>query len=169
MNSQHHELSDEAFAELLAGPAGVSGGAAEMEAEAVRSALRSYRTETLQWAERRSSTRPSLQPAARRGRMWAAVPQWSLAAVAVISIAAGVAHVYDRPDVNDASEETVATAPAQSVVVPEARTSPADIAADNRLLSSIDQALSNRAPSPIDSLGLQPAHTARTTVSGDTE
>jgi hypothetical protein len=169
MNSQTKDLTDEAFAELLCRPADAFAGAAAPEAEVLRAALRSYRTETLQWAERRSSTQTSLQPAARRSRMWAAVPQWSLAAVAVISIAAGVAHVYDRPDVNDASEETVATAPAASVVVPAARTSPSDIAADNRLLSSIDQALSYRAELPIDNLGLKPSHSARTTASGDTE
>ena len=169
MNSQTEHLSDEAFAELLCRPGGVSGTIADPEAETLRSALGNYRAETLQWAERRSSTQASLQPAARRSRMWAAVPQWSLAAVAVISIAAGVAHVYDRPDVNDTSEVTVATAPSPSVAVPATPTSPAEIAADNRLLSSIDQALSYHTESPIDSLGLKPSHVARTTASGDTE
>ena len=169
MNSQKQSLSDQAFSELLCRPAGTSAGPVDAEAEALRSALRSYRTETLQWAERRSSAQASLQPAARRSRMWAAVPQWSLAAVAVISIAAGVAHVYDRPDVNDTSEVTVATEPSPSAVVPAAPASPAEIAADNRLLSSIDQALSYHTGSPIDSLGLKPSHVARTTASGDTE
>ena len=168
MNSQNHNLSDEAFADLLARPSAETTSA-DREAEALRSALRSYRTETLQWAERRSSTSPSLQPAARRSRIWAAVPQWSLAAVAVISIAAGVAHVYDRPDVNDASEETVATAPAQSVVVPVARISPAEIAADNRLLSSIDQALSDHAVTPVEGLGLKPSRSVTVSGSGATE
>ena len=167
MNSQNHNFSDESFADLLARPA--DAAATNGEAEALRHALRSYRTETLQWAERRSSTQPSLQTAARRSRMWAAVPQWSLAAVAVISIAAGVAHVYERPDVNDTSEMTVAVAPSASVVVPPARTSPAEIAADNRLLSTIDQALSYHTEAPIDSLGLKPSATSGAIASGDTE
>lgn len=164
MNSQKHDVSDEVFAELLARPADASAGT-DPEAEVLRSALRSYRAETLQWAERRSSTQPSLQPAARRRRVWAAVPQWSLAMVAVISIAAGVAHVYDRPGVNDASESTTA-ATLDVMAAHEARSSAADIAADNRLLSSIDQALSYHAQSPIDSLGLKPAHDSKPTASG---
>ncbi len=169
MNSQKHDLTDEAFADLLARPVEDGLHDADGEAESLRSALRSYRTETLQWAERRSSTLPSLQPAARRSRAWAAVPQWSLAAVAVISIAAGVARVYDRPGVNDTSEETVAAVPPPTAVAPAAPASAADIAADNRLLSSINQALSYHVQSPVDSLGLKPSHGTSTAPSGVSE
>ena len=164
MNSQNHNLDDETFTRLLSQPAEAVNDA-DAEVVALRSALRSYRTETLQWAERRSSTQPSLRPAARRSRVWAAVPQWSLAAVAVISIAAGAVHVYDRPD---AGEETTAAAdvtPAGSA----ARTSEADIAADNELLSSIDQALSYRVASPVDRLELKSAHSTKTSASGLTD
>jgi hypothetical protein len=156
MNSQrHNDLSDEVFAGLLAGTDGAtSDNTADADALALRSVLRSYRVETLQWAERRSATQPSLQPAARRSRFWAGVPQWSLAAVAVISIAAGVAHVY-APVGNDgdATSVTQGTVAADTVV----RTSEADIADDNRLLTSIDQALSYHTVPPIDSLGIKPA------------
>jgi hypothetical protein len=165
MNSQKHELSDEQFAELLAGTDGAaSDDGAGAEAFALRSALRSYRVETLQWAERRSSTQPSLQPAARRSRFWAGVPQWSLAAVAVISIAAGVAHVY-APS-GDAGDETLATTQGTVAADTVVRTSEADIADDNRLLSSIDQALSYHTVPPIDSLGLKPTHSTKTPTPG---
>ena len=168
MNSRQPDLTDDEFMELLARPAdSASAGHAEPEAAALRSALRSYRTETLQWAERRSSTQPSLQPAARRSRVWAAVPQWSLAAVAVISIAAGVAHVYDRP--GDTGDETLATTQGTVTAVSVARTSEADIAADNRLLSSIDQALSYHVQSSVESLDLKPARTLKAAASGPVE
>ncbi len=165
MNSQKHDLTDEAFVELLVRTDSTpSAGEADSEAAALRSALHSYRAETLQWAERRSSTQPSLQSAARRSRLWAGVPQWSLAAVAVISIAAGVAHVYDRP--GDVADEPLATTQATTVAEPVARSSEADIAADNRLLSSIDQTLSYHSASPIDNLGLKPAHSSRNITPG---
>ena len=155
-------LNEEDLADLLARPA----GAGSSEADALRAALASYRTETLHWAERRSSTQPSLRAAARRSRMWAAVPQWSLAAVAVISIAAGAAHVYERPAVDDQSEEIAATIP-DAGSAGEQRTSPAQIADDNRLLSSIDQTLSyHHAESAIEHLGLKPAQPSKSESAG---
>lgn len=164
MNPHEHHLSDEAFADLVA-HADTSGVPAQSgEAEALRSAIRSYRTETLRWAERRSATQPSLQSAARRSRAWAAVPQWSLAAVAVISIAAGVAHVYDRSDAGQ--EEVEATAPAAVFNSSVTGTSPADIEADNRLLSSIDQALSYHPALPVDGIGLKSSSNAKQVVHG---
>ena len=163
MNADRHELTDEALTELLAQPADAAGvAAAGAEAVALHAALRTYRTETLQWAERRSSTQPSLQAAARRSRVWAAVPQWSLAAVAVISIAAGVARVYDF---GDPGEGSVPTASAVASTSPTAA-SAADIAADNALLSSIDQELSYHAASPVDSLGLKSSHTTQPEAPG---
>ena len=72
MNSQEHDLTDDEFAELLLrADSAVAANEADSEAAALRSAFRSYRAETLQWAERRSATQPSLQPAARRSRFWA--------------------------------------------------------------------------------------------------
>ena len=162
MNATRQKLTDEALTELLAQPADTAstteGGE---EAVMLRSALRTYRTETLQWAERRSSTQPSLQPAARRSRVWAAVPQWSLAAVAVISIAAGVAHVYDF---SDRAEQPAA--PVAAAVAGSAAASAEDIAADNALLSSIDQELSYHAASPVDSLGLKSSHSTEQEAPG---
>ena len=167
MNSQEHDLTDDEFAELLLrADSAVAANEADSEAAALRSAFRSYRAETLQWAERRSATQPSLQPAARRSRFWAGVPQWSLAAVAVISIAAGVAHVYDRPGTG--GDDTPSTTQGAVTAVSVARTSDADIAADNRLMSSIDRELSYHSESTVDSLGLKPAPNNRTVIPGVT-
>ena len=164
MNPHEHGLSDEAFADLVAHADTSSLPATSAEAEALRSALHSYRTETLQWAERRSATQPSLQRAARRSRAWAAVPQWSLAAVAVISIAAGVARVYDRSDAGQEDAAITASDAASGPAV--AGASAADIAADNRLLSSIDQALSYHAATPVDGLGLKSPESAKPVAPG---
>ncbi len=140
MNS-HPELnlSDEALSDLLAQPAENAGNA---EARALKAALRSYRTETLAWAERRSSTQPSLAAKAKADR-WSAVPQWSLAAVAVVAVAAGVVHFagYGSEDVTPATTTSV-TAPASTTAATD------DIAADNQLLGSIDRALRYDSVSP---------------------
>ena len=154
MNQPSKHLTDEAFADLLA-HAGCSShepaSSQQPEVLVMHSALQSYRAETLQWAERRSSTRASLLPAARRSDRWAALPQWSLALVAAVTIAAGVAHVAEtRAVVQDTAAVTVPSV--------EARALPADIAADNRLLSSIDAALSYHADSPVDALQLKSEH-----------
>ena len=159
MSPQSKHRTDEDFAELLAGPKTEVVLTAETDAEVLQmeSALRAYRVEALQWAERRSSVQPSLVPAARRSTLWASLPQWSLAAVAAISIAAGVTHlVENHRDSNDVADVSVAT------VLPAAKqSSPAQIAADNRLLSSIDSALSYHSASPVDALNLKPeAHGA---------
>ena len=172
MNAMGPALTDEELADLLA-PTGGSAPApqADPEVAALRAALHTYRAGALQWAERRSSTQPSLQPAARRSRVWAAVPQWSLAAVAVISITAGVAHVYDRDDAADRAAAPAAVSAMQTagVTASSQGTSPADIAADNALLSSIDQELSYHAALPVDSLGLESSRAGQTPAPGVTD
>lgn len=160
MTPQQQPISDEEFATLLARPYAESTGPGTDKADAtvddaaardLRQALRSYRQETLHWAERRSAGQPSLAILARRQERWAALPRWSLALVALVTIAGGVAHLAGSADTAD-----------QPLLVLDASASPmdrpsttADIEADNLLLSSIDAELSYHAASPVDSLHLQ--------------
>ncbi len=122
----------------------------DAELATLRSALGSYRAQTLQWAERRSATQPSLVAQARRSERWAALPRWSLATIAIVTIAAGVAHVSEGRGnmAEDASLPPVAA-------VQETRSSAAEIAADNKLLNSIDAELSYHSRSPVDGLDLK--------------
>ncbi len=143
MNSHpKHKFSDERLSELLASPEEAT--VEDAEVQAMIAALRSYRTETLARAERRSATLPSLAARAKTNRWAAAVPQWSLAAVAVMAVMAGVVRFAGyrgdgaAPDV----ARVVATSAAQA-------TSEGEIAADNRLLDSIDQALRYNGVSPV--------------------
>jgi negative regulator of sigma E activity len=156
-------LTDEQFSELLAGrPSGETlanlhaGDESELELNDLKSALQSYRSETLAWAERRASAAPSLARIARRSRMWAAMPQWSLAAVAVVTVAVGVVHFSGNDGDEVASTASVAIASQTGV-----KSSAEDIALDNELLSSIDAALSYHGKSSVDALGLQATDTGR--------
>jgi negative regulator of sigma E activity len=159
--TSHHSLTDEQFADLLAGRptsetlADLQGDAdAAAELVELKSALHSYRAESLVWAERRSAAAPSLVPAARRRARWMAVPQWSLAAVAVAAVAVGIGH-FSGSSANGAVAGTpaIATASASAASASPER----DIASDNELLTSIDAALSYAGTSPVDGLGLKPA------------
>ena len=152
-------LTDEQFANELSAEA----PAGDAEVLTLQTALDSYRTEMLQWAERRSAAQPSLAARARRGERWAALPRWSLATIAIVTIAAGVAHLSEQHETD--SEQPVA---ARVISSPQARSSAEDIAADNKLLHSIDAELSYRAQSPVDGLDLK-AHEARGSESADSE
>jgi hypothetical protein len=156
MNASNNTLSDEQIADLLASAPLTPGSSNQEDAElhALRAALGSYRSETLLWAERRSAVQPSLVAAAQRNRFWAAVPQWSLAAVAAVTVATGIVHFTGNPGDRSAAAPMPATAsaPAQALHATQAD---ADIAADNQLLSSIDQALTYRPVSPADEFGLK--------------
>ncbi len=144
-------LSDEQLSELLAVPAKFASDETA-EVASLRAALDDYRAEMLQWAERRSSVQTSLVAAAQRSRFWSAIPQWSLAAVAVVAVAAGTVFVTgNHVTSNPAAEETAMTA---SAPAPKA-----DIAEDNRLLNSIDQELSfHSTHTPVDGFGLSATH-----------
>ena len=157
-------LTDEQMSELLARPIDASDGTADAELARLRSALTSYRTETLLWAERRSAAQPSLAAAARRSDRWAALPRWSLATIAIVTIAAGVAHVSEsRNTPEDGTQASLLGAAQQS------RSSADDIAADNKLLHSIDDALVYRTQSPVDAYdrGASAGHNAQQVTSGD--
>ena len=161
---KQHSLSDEQFADLLAGrpTAGTLADLhedtdAELELSALQSALHSYRAETLDWAERRAATAPSLVPAARRRALWVAVPQWSLAAIAVAAVAVGVGHFSGRGGDDAAGNVPSITAGSPST----AASSPSEIASDNQLLTSIDAALSSGDLRAVDGLGLKSAPNAR--------
>jgi hypothetical protein len=162
MNSNTEpNLSDEALSEMLAKP---TNNSADTEVVALKAALRSYRTETLAWAERRSATQPSLTSRAKEGR-WAAVPQWSLACVAVVAVAAGVVHFagYGAEDISPAANIAVTTSATTTA-------SQDDIEADNQLLGSIDQALRYHSVSPADEFQAQPAkQSSRNTHTGVTD
>jgi negative regulator of sigma E activity len=156
--SRKSALTDEQFSELLAGRPSAetlanlhTGDDADLELNDLKSALQNYRSETLVRAERRAATAPSLGPAARRSRMWAAMPQWSLAAVAVVTVAVGVVHFSGSDGDDVASTAAPVTVASQTAV----KSSAEDIASDNELLSSIDAALSYHGKSSVDALGLQ--------------
>jgi negative regulator of sigma E activity len=143
MNSHpKHKFSDEALSELLASPEEIT--VENAEAQAMLAALSSYRTETLARAERRSATLPSLAARTKTSRWAAVVPQWSLAAVAVVAVMAGVVRFagYGGDAAAPDAARVVATSSAQA-------TSEDEIAADNRLLDSIDQALRYNGVSPV--------------------
>ena len=143
-------LTDEQFSdELLRVPVSPSH-AEQRELIALHSALESYRCEALHWAERRSAAQPSLAAAARRSERWAALPRWSLATIAIVTIAAGVAHLSEqRSTITDA----VANSP--SSLQQGMHSSADEIAADNKLLNSIDVELRYHASSPVDAFDLK--------------
>lgn len=155
-------MTDEAFAELLLTLHAASNGMERQddgqELQDMHAALTSYRRATTHWAERRSAAQPSLAARARAQQRWAALPQWALAMVALVTITGGVVHLLpDRAD--EAGSSVAATMP-----VAEHATTADDLAADNHLLSSIDAELSYHAGSPVEGLRLQersaPEHAA---------
>lgn len=156
-----HALTDEQFAVALAKNAEVEDAGVSAEPLRMREVLGSYRTETLHWAECRSAVQPSLVPAARRAERWAALPRWSLATVALVTILGGLAHF---------SEYGSTTGRETSTAVVAKQAAPADIAADNRLLSSINAELNYHSASPVDDLGLQDKNPPITSAEdGETE
>lgn len=142
--------ADAQFALLLAEAPVTTDHADAAEIERLQVALGCYRAATLHWAERRSAGQPSLQAMAKRNERWAALPRWSLATVALVTILGGAARLaqYGAATSTAPGSET-------TTAVAERTAAPADIAADNRLLSSINAELSYHAASPVDGLGLQ--------------
>ncbi len=136
-----HRTDEEAGNELLM-PFCTPSREDDAELSALRCALGSYRAATSLWAERRSATQPSLAARARRAERWAALPRWSLATIAVVTIAAGAAHLsQDRGTSGNAASAMAAV---------QTRSSADEIAADNEMLRSIDAELSYHGRSPVD-------------------
>jgi len=135
-------LTDEEFCERLFSH---DASAADGELEDVRNAVANYREMMSDWAHRRSAAQPSLAAAARRSRFWAAVPQWSLAAVAMMTVAvtAGMLHLNNAP--NDTTEAIHATTDAAHQLM----------SADNDLLISIDAVVNASTDLPVIKLGLE--------------
>ena len=150
-NAEGFSVSDEQFVYLLTATMGSEGTPAEdNEVRQLASALHSYRQEQTLWAERRSAGQPSLAEKAQHQARWGYLPRWSLALIALVTIAGGVTHVVGTRSATDAPDASVVS----TVDVVEA-TTPADIAADNHLLNSIDAELSYHAASPVDALRLK--------------
>lgn len=149
MTTDRASLTDEEFTEQLFLRQG-TGGSADAEVVTLHEAVGSYRQQAAHWAERRSATLPSLAQAARRQERWAALPQWSLALVALVTLVGGIAHVTTSRVPDAAATEMAAQFPDE-----QSPATPAEIAADNHLLSSIDAELSYHRGSPVDGLGLQ--------------
>ncbi len=116
------------------------------EMVALTEALRSYRTETLHWAEQRSAAMPSpLPPGARAHRAaWLQAPQWALGTVALCTCVVGGA-MYTRHQATLAENA--------SVSLPNAPTQQA-LAADNQLLFLVDTAVRNPVEPSEQELGL---------------
>lgn len=177
MTLHQQPVSDEEFAtrmsqpllseKLVADTLGTNSVApGDVKSRNLQVALRSYRSETLQWAQGRSAGQPSLAALAHKQERWAALPRWSLALVAMVTIAGGVAHLASM---RAATEQPAVQLDASAAV--NRSSNPSDIAADNQLLSSIDAELSYHAASPVDSLQLQqePAVAVEGAVSGVTD
>ncbi|MGI4757301.1 MAG: hypothetical protein ACRYGF_10700 [Janthinobacterium lividum] len=153
MTPEKQALTDEQFADLLLkevnphAACSPDGDPADADLEEISTALRVYRTDMLQWAERRSASQPSLVAEAARSAPWA-LPQWSMALVALVTLAGGVVRLAQ----NQPSESGPA---ATNVAVQMEEAAASDPAADDRLLSSIHTALSYHAASPVDGLRLQ--------------
>ncbi|MEZ2347225.1 hypothetical protein [Terriglobus sp. RCC_193] len=159
MDSSEH-LSDEFFCEMLVSQH--RGPEETAELTEMKDALATYRAETLSWAERRSAAQPSLAAAARRKHLWAAAPQWAMAAVAIMSITVGVLHFAGIPGDEMAMEQR--TIPAAAQASPQQQ-----LADDNALLESIDSALNTGSALPVDALGLGRAQNAGTRHHGSVE
>lgn len=138
--SQH--LTDEQFSDLLAGGSLDSGSEAHLavcsecqaEAEAVAGSLTEFNTFSMAWAEREAPRR--IQTPSRWMLRLGAHPVWNaglLAAAASVALAIGL-HLPQH-----SAPAAPTTAALQQPVV---RPTPTDLAADNRLLASIDQELS---------------------------
>jgi hypothetical protein len=142
------ELSDEQFCAMLMSQDSAEEDAAELHA--MKNALVTYRTEAMDWAERRSAAKPSLAAMAAKQSRWAWAPQWALAAVAVMTVTVGVMHVAGNN-----TEETASTATQSAQMYAPQPTRQQQIADDNALLESIDSALSTGSGLPVDGLGLE--------------
>ncbi|MEK6397967.1 MAG: hypothetical protein V4734_07765 [Terriglobus sp.] len=147
MRTLTEELTDEQFCAMLSDDATENSDA---ELNSLKDALATYRTETMNWAERRSSAQPSLVAAAARKSLWAAAPQWALAAVAVMTVTAGALHLVGSGADTSAANEQAANA----MYVPHP-TPQQQIAEDNALLKSIDCALNTAHGLSTDGLGLE--------------
>lgn len=169
MTHRERPMTDEEFAELLLKPHadtdGVKLDGTADEAHELRAALSGYRQNMLHWAERRSAVQPSLAAKALSQERWAALPQWSLAVVALVTIVGGVVHLTGaRADLATPAAITTEVAGTVQAYAPTAD----EIAADNRLLSSIDAELSYHHSSPVDSLRLH-ATGSKATLTGVTD
>lgn len=160
-------MTEEDFAEQLLKPHADTNGMAQagdqQELQDMQAALASYRRSTIHWAERRSAAQPSLAHRAQAQQRWAALPQWALATVALVTIAGGVAHVVSSLAGEAGSGVATAAPVARQVMVTD------DLAADNHLLSSIDAELSYHGGSPVDGLRLHDRSTAEHASSGATD
>lgn len=169
MTHQEKPMTDEEFAGLLLKPHAdtddVEYGDAGNEVKQVRSALHGYRSEMLQWAGRRSAGQPSLAEKAHQQERWAALPQWSLALVALVTVVGGVAHFTGT---RSSTEPPPAISMEAAVPTQNRASTPDEIAADNQLLSSIDAELSYHRASPVDSLRLHSTEQG-STVTGATD
>ena len=141
------ELTDEQFCAMLLSDDSANEDAAEVNA--LKDALATYRTETLDWADRRSAVKPSLAAAAGQRSIWASAPQWALAAVAVMTVTIGAIHVVGN------RVDTASTEQATAEMYAPQPTRQQQIADDNDLLESIDSALNTGSGLPVDSLGLE--------------
>lgn len=145
------ELSDEQFCAMLLAQDSPEDDAAELNA--IKDALASYRTEAMDWAERRSAAKPSLAAQAASQSLWASAPQWALAAVAVMTVTVGVMHFT-----GNGMGDTASTAQVSTESLAPQPTRQQQIAEDNALLESIDSALNTGSGLPVDGLGLEHGH-----------
>ncbi len=119
-------------------------GAENDDAElfAMRDALRSYREQSLDWAQQRSAAMPSPLPARQSG--WLVAPQWALGTAAFCACVVGAALFTHHQAV---------LVQQAAAVLPAAPTQQA-LSEDNELLSSVDLALRSSVSPTEQELGL---------------
>ncbi len=110
---------------------------------AMSAALHSYRDRSLDWAEQRSAAMPSPLPPRATG--WLAAPQWALGTVAFCGCVVGAAlYTHHQAALVDQAAAVLPAAPTQQV-----------LAADNDLLTSVDDALRDSVAPTEQQLGLE--------------
>ena len=130
--------------ELSAAEALETDDAADLQA--MEGALGSYRAQSLDWAEQKSAAMPSPLPkGARTNRpAWLQAPQWALGTAAFCAcLAGGALYNHHQNTLLEQAAITLPAAPTQQA-----------LAADNQLLSSVDEALSGSVAPSERELGL---------------
>lgn len=115
----------------------------------MRQVLGSYKSEALRFAAKQSASMPTPR-VSRAAALWDSTPRWAVAATAAVALACTTVVVTERA--NEPAPVAMAAPPTTQA-----------LQADNRLLLSVDQALSNSVAPSEEELGLTavPAHTVQ--------
>ena len=111
---------------------------------AMQRALSSYREQSLDWAEKRSAAMPSPLPPTSPRAAWRQAPRWALGMATLCAcLVGGAAYTHHQAMRTQTAAAALPAAPTQQA-----------LAADNQLLSSVDDALRGAATPSEQELGL---------------